>query len=301
MSNPKVSVIMPVYNTAPYLEAALRSILAQSFTDFELIAVNDGSADGSGAILDRLAAEDPRVRVIHQENSGVSRAANVAIEAARGIYIARMDSDDIAWPERFAQQVAALEARPEVVALGTQFRIIDPEGRVLHIRSVACDHATLDAQLMREQSLAILNPSVMMSAAAVHRVGGYSERFSSAHDIDLFLKLAEVGELANLQTVLMDYRLHLSSIGHSGRSKQIANGWRAGKEAAARRGVPFDVPEPVAPERQRRLDDFWRMWGWWALGAGNVATARHYARRVVMKNPLCKQNWWFALMALRGY
>lgn len=99
----------------------------------------------------------------------------------------------------------------------------------------------------------------------------------------------------------MDYRLHLSSIGHSGRSKQIANGWIAGKEAAARHGLPFDVLEPVAPARQHRLDDFRRMWGWWALGAGNVATARHYARRVVMKNPLRKQNWWFALMALRGY
>lgn len=301
MSDPKLSVIMPVYNTAAYLEGAIGSILAQSFTDFELIAVNDGSTDASAEILDRLAAQDPRLVVIHQENSGVSKAANTAIAAARGIYIARMDSDDIAWPERFAQQVAALEARPEVVALGTQFRLIDPEGRVLKVLPVPCDHATLDAQLMREQSLAICNPSVMMRTDAVNKVGRYSERFSSAHDIDLFLRLAEVGELANLEMVLLDYRLHMSSIGYSGRPKQIHNAWIAGKEAAARRGVPFEVPEPVAGAKPRGMDDIWRKWGWWALGGGNVATARHYARLAVKKNPLSGQNWRLALMALRGH
>lgn len=301
MPDPRVSVIIPVYNTAQYLDAAFQSILTQTFTDFELIAIDDGSTDGSGAQLDRMAKTDARLRVIHQKNAGVTNALNKGLDIARGHYIARMDSDDLAYPDRFTQQVAALDSRPNVVAIGTQFRLIDPEGRPLTVSPMPCDHAALDARLMRDQSLSICHPSVMLRADALNKTGGYSPRFSSAQDVDLFLRLAEVGELANLDAVLMDYRLHLSSVGHSRRLEQLQNAWSAGKAAAARRGVPFDVPKPESEGEARANDDIWRMWGWRALGGGNVKTARHYARRAVQHNPFSRKNWWLVIIALRGY
>ncbi|MEJ8631119.1 glycosyltransferase family A protein [Sphingomonas sp. I4] len=106
MTSPRITVALSVYNNAAYLALALDSILAQSFTDFELLAVNDGSSDASPAILDRYAASDPRVRVIHQSNQGLIPSLNRIIAEARAPYIARMDGDDIAHPNRFAQQIA---------------------------------------------------------------------------------------------------------------------------------------------------------------------------------------------------
>lgn len=298
---PKVSVIMPVYNTAPYLENAVRSILQQSFADFELIAIDDGSTDGSGEMLERLAAEDARIRVLHQQNGGVPKALNAGLKAARGMYIARMDSDDEAHPHRFNRQVAALDARPDVVVLGTQFRLIDPEGRPLKVMHMPLDHASLDRKLYEKQELAICHPSAMIRADALERIGGYDETFSSAQDIDLFLRLAEVGELANLDDVLMHYRIHTRSKGYTNRPEQMQNAWRAGRRAAIRRNRAFKTPRPDRADGQRNKADVCRMWGWWALAGGHVDTARLYARRAVMANPLSLHNWRLAITALRGH
>lgn len=298
---PKVSVYLPVYNCETYLELALRSILSQTFEDFEVIVVNDGSTDGTAAILDRMVAEDPRIIVLHQENSGVIDALNAGIKAARGKYLARMDADDVARPERFALQVAKLDAEPDIVALGAQIQLIDPEGRPLSIMELPCDHADLDDRLMQRQSLAISHPAAMLRASAVDQIGGYSNTAPAAEDIDLFLRLAEVGRLANLDSVQLDYRLHHSSIGYTKRVQQMLDAWRAGKAAAERRGVPFTTPRPDPQEGQRTLDSSWRLWGWWALSGGHVATARHYARRALFRNPFSKDNWWLAIIALRGY
>lgn len=300
-SAPKVSVLLPVYNAERYLETAIRSILEQSFSDFELIAVDDGSTDRSGAILDRLAIEDERIVVLRQDNTGVTRALNAGLAMARGEYVARMDADDIARPDRFARQVAELEARPDVVVLGTQFRLIDPDGRPLKPMAVPLHHADLDTRLFERQELSICHPSAMMRASALKAVGGYDESFSSAQDVDLFLRLAEVGELANLENELMSYRIHTASMGYTERPAQLQNAWRAGQRAAERRGRDFPTPRPDAGEGQRSKADICRMWGWWALAGGQIATARLYGRRALMANPLSLNNWKLALVTLRGY
>lgn len=299
--DPKVSVIMPIYNTERYLETAIRSILQQNFTDFELIAVDDGSTDRSGAILDWLAAEDARIVVLRQTNQGVTKALNAGLAVARGDYIARMDSDDIARSDRFTRQVAELDERPNIVALGTQFSLIDPDGRTLKNMAMPLHHADLDARLFDRQVLSICHPSAMMRASVLKKIGGYNEDFSSAQDIDLFLRLAEVGELANLEDVLMSYRIHTKSMGYTNRPTQIQNAWRAGKQAAERRNKAFKTPKPKANAGQRSKADICRMWGWWALSGGQVATARHYGRRAVLANPFSRHNWKLALISLRGY
>ena len=117
MTSPLVSVVLPVRNGAGDLPKAIETILTQTFTDFELIVINDGSTDGTAAVLD--AIRDPRLHVVHQENAGLSWALNRGISLARGRYIARQDHDDWARPTRLEKQVAFMEANPDFALLGT--------------------------------------------------------------------------------------------------------------------------------------------------------------------------------------
>lgn len=114
MENPLLSIVCPVYNVAPYLKACLQSLLTQEFHDFELILVDDGSSDGSGALCDQAAAKDTRVRVFHQANHGLSGARNRGIESARGEYLAFVDSDDTVSPELFAENIRILQQNPSI-------------------------------------------------------------------------------------------------------------------------------------------------------------------------------------------
>src|SRR5438874_1140893 len=117
MTTPRLTIGLPVYNARLFLEDTLRSIFAQTFTDWELIAVDDGSTDGSGALLERL--RDHRVRVfIEKGNRGLAARLNFIHENARGTYIARMDADDMMHPERMARQLAFLDQHPEVDVVG---------------------------------------------------------------------------------------------------------------------------------------------------------------------------------------
>ena len=128
---PKVSVLMSVHNDAATVEAAIGSVLAQTFGDFEFIMINDGSTDGTAEILRQLAQQDARIRVVDQDNTGLTKALNRALGEARGIYAARQDGDDLSHRERLARQVAILDARPEVVLVGSnsQDRYADVRNR----------------------------------------------------------------------------------------------------------------------------------------------------------------------------
>ena len=116
---------MPVYNAAHYVAGAVESILGQTFREFEFVIVDDGSIDGSTQILKRFAERDSRIRLIRRENRGLVASLNEGIEAARGEFIARMDADDIALPERLARQLESLRCNHDVVAVGTQVQRID--------------------------------------------------------------------------------------------------------------------------------------------------------------------------------
>lgn len=129
MSHPSlISVVLPVYNCELYIREAIESILAQTYTAFELIVVNDGSTDGTAAILAGIS--DPRLRVIAQPNGGIVKALNAGLQAAKGQFIARQDADDISLPERFARQMAYMQAHPEVMVCGAWAEIIDVQNRV---------------------------------------------------------------------------------------------------------------------------------------------------------------------------
>ena len=147
LSSPTVSVIMAVYNGQPLLKEAVRSILGQTFEDFEFLVVDDGSTDGSGELLQSF--EDPRIRVItNAGNRGLTASLNRAIEQARGDYVARQDADDFSHPTRLARQVGYLDAHPDTALLGTWYRKADGQNRFLGLRKLPIDHTRIRWSLL---------------------------------------------------------------------------------------------------------------------------------------------------------
>ena len=210
--SPAISVILPVYNAEAYVREAVESILAQTFTDFELIIINDGSTDGSGVILRELAARDTRIVLIERPNDGLVSALNEGIGRARAGLIARMDADDVAMPERFALQHARMVQETELAVLGSFFNIIDRDGAVIRLY----DNLPLTpAAAMRfvKHGCPVPHSAVMMRRDAVLKASGYRKAFSHAEDYDLWLRMSDLGQaIANLPQPLLNYREHGSNV-----------------------------------------------------------------------------------------
>ncbi|RMD60851.1 MAG: glycosyltransferase family 2 protein [Alphaproteobacteria bacterium] len=203
--SPTLSVVIPVYDRRHYLAAAIDSILAQTFADFEVVVVDDGSRDDSVAVVRRY--RDPRVRLVrHQHNRGVAAARNTGVAAARGRYVAFLDSDDVAYPDRLARQVAFLDAHPDVAAVGGWMDRMDARGRPLgrvRRRPVAPD----DIAAQRLFRPGIQNTTAMARTRVLRRYP-HDERFEIGEDFDLWTRIAADCKLANLPRVLVRARRH---------------------------------------------------------------------------------------------
>ena len=210
--SPAISVILPVYNAEAYVREAVESILAQSFTDFECIIINDGSTDGSGVILRELAARDTRIVLVERPNDGLVSALNEGIKIARAELIARMDADDVTMPERFALQHARMIQEPELAVLGSFFNIIDRDGAIIRLY----DNLPLTpAAAMRfvKHGCPVHHPTVMMRQDAALKAGGYRKAFCHAEDYDLWLRMSDLGyAIANLPQPLLNYRVHGANV-----------------------------------------------------------------------------------------
>jgi GT2 family glycosyltransferase len=206
MSVPAISVAMSVYNGERFLALAIESILAQTFADFEFLILNDGSSDGSAAIIDQYAARDSRIRAIHRENRGLIKSLNQLLEEARAPLIARMDGDDIAHPMRFEKQLAFLAAHPDHQVLGTWTEDIDEAGHPFSVTGK--DHPTTHAEFLAsiEERSGLCHPSVMMNRALALSVGGYHAAFKHCEDYDLWLRLADKTRICSLPERLVKYR-----------------------------------------------------------------------------------------------
>ena len=260
--------------------------------------MDDGSSDGSRRILERFAGEDERVRVFSRENRGLVPTLNEAAAAARGEYLARMDADDLCEPQRFERQVAHLDAHPGCVAVGSRVLLIDAEGAPICAFAEATAHEDIDAAHLAGQGGAICHPAVMLRAEALKRAGGYDAEMRHAEDIDLFLRLAEVGSLANLPETLLRYRMLANSVGHRHRDVQHANTVAAVARAHERRGL--GAPPALAAKAPASTAELHQKWAWWALGAGNRATGRKHALRALVHAPFSIASWKVALVAVRG-
>jgi GT2 family glycosyltransferase len=213
---------MPVFNGEQYLESAIDSIRRQTWTDLELIIVDDGSTDRTPGILQAQAAQDARLVLLrHETNLGLTHSLNRGLAAARGYLVARQDSDDLSAPERLERQVVYLRARPEIGVLATAIAIIDGSGRIAQARyfDTWLTNAALQKQLLRDYCIG--HGSVMMRRACLTQVGGYDPAMEPAEDHDLWLRLAEVTQLASLPESLYLYRHHPESVSHMRRSQQV--------------------------------------------------------------------------------
>ena len=239
MSTPTVSIVMSVYNGERYLKLAVESILAQTWTDFEFIIIDDGSTDRSGQILTAYAAQDSRLVLLsNPANRGYTASLNRGVEAARGEFVARQDADDVSLPERLAQQVATLRAQPGVGVVGTLAQVIDADG---------CPQAgdyfprALDNAAVQEQLLAgncICHGSVLIRRHLLDDVGAYDVSLEPSEDYDLWLRLAEKGEIINLEPRLYQYRVHGQSVSQTRRPAQALGRARALERAVQRRHGP---------------------------------------------------------------
>lgn len=301
---PQVSVLMSVYNGERFLHRAVQSILDQTFGDFEFIAMDDGSQDASPRILDEFAARDRRVKSIKLPHVGFCAALNAGLAVARGELLARMDGDDESLPQRFELQVGYLRQHPDVVLVGSQVMQMDEEDDPLApLPGLDAEHEKIDQALL-ELGWPLVHPSVMVRTEILRAVGGYAELYPH-EDHDLFLRLAEKGRLANLPQTLLRYRRHAASTTHNPQLHDRQIMVSAVEDACRRRGITFKPPpkryqEVDQTSRSARLHSL-RNWGWAALRAGNIATARKYARRAALAFPGHLENWKLLACALRGH
>ncbi|MFW6303224.1 MAG: glycosyltransferase [Candidatus Sumerlaeota bacterium] len=218
-SSPKISVLLPVYNSTPYLRDSLESLLAQTFTDFEIIAVDDGSSDESASVVQAYAKNESRLRFFQNEkNIGLSATLNRASQEAAGLYLARHDGDDIALPERFEKQSAFLDANPDVGVLGCQVEIIDQNGKPSGAMTFPTEHNAIAWAVFWDRPFA--HPSVMMRREVLEEAGAYRPEFDRIEDIDLWMRMLPQTRFANLPSVLERYRIHPTSICQSNRGEQ---------------------------------------------------------------------------------
>lgn len=203
MKTPAVSVLMGVWNGAPGIREAVESVLRQTMDDLELIVIDDGSADGTPAIL--RSFRDPRLRVERRARGGLTVALKAAFELARAPLVARLDGDDTALPERFERQRAFLDAHPDIGLLGTATREIDASGHEIAIVRPPTDDAAIRAALIRRNPF--VHSSVMMRRAAAELAGGYDGAFPVAQDYDLWMRMSRVTRMANLPEPLVVRRI----------------------------------------------------------------------------------------------
>jgi glycosyltransferase involved in cell wall biosynthesis len=237
-NKPLVSIVMSVYNGSPYLRDSVESVLCQTLADFEFFIVDDGSTDDTWQILTQYT--DPRIRLRRNDTRiGLTRALNALLPECCGTYIARMDADDISHPSRLAHQVQFLEQHPSVVVVGTAYVHLDfLRSRTLEIVP-PLDNAAIRRALVTSNPLC--HSSVMMRRDALLRVGYYDESFRYSQDYELWSRLAQIGELHNLEKVLLTRRYHARSVSNQWATeiKRLRLFRRASKLAIRRLGLPW--------------------------------------------------------------
>ncbi len=224
IKEPKISVVMSVYDGEAYVGKAIESILGQTFKDFEFIIINDGSVDKSSDII--RSYDDDRIVFIDQKNSKLAYSLNKGIHRAKAPLIARMDADDISLPDRLRTQFSWLCKNPGIGVLGLRCKFIDSEGtltgRVFGLPGE--QRSILENILHPHKGAFIIHPTVMMRKEVVLRAGGYNERFPVCEDIDLWLRISSISKLQVISKVQYFYRKHSGNVSSTKRSTQLLSG-----------------------------------------------------------------------------
>lgn len=296
MTSPEVSIILPTYNRLPYLRAAVDSVFAQSFGDWELIVADDGSGPETAAYLAALA-DPPRVRVLRLSHSGKPGVArNAGWRVARGEYIAFLDSDDVWLPGKLAQQIASLRAQPQRGWSHSAFAVIDEAGQLLTGERARCWPAfqgrILEGLIGMEVVIAI--PTVMVRRRLLEQLGGFDCGLRMCEDYDLWLRLAAVSEIDGVAATLVHVRSHperfhdpalvledrdralekLLAAGPQGSSVAILSRERAKAAGELARGQAIRGGRAASLRTLLRSSRYaWAYPAWWLRGAEAVARA----------------------------
>ena len=235
-----MSVVMVVCNVERFLAEAIESILGQTFRDFEFIIIDFGSTDNCKPIISSYAAEDSRVKFQIIPRCGLAEARNAGSFLAKGRYIAIMDADDVSVPDRLLWETDFMEKHPEVGVLGGAVEWIDATGRAL----VIWDNPVGDREIKSAflERCPFWQPSVLMRRDAFLAAGGYRPPFAPAEDYDLWLRMAERVQMANLRQVVLKYRIHSYQVSMRKRAQQTLGCLAARVAASSRRN---GIPDPL--------------------------------------------------------
>jgi len=211
--NPRLSIIMAAYDAAPYVSAAVESVLTQTYHDFELVVVDDASTDGTWDQLAALQARDDRIRLFrNDENRGIALTLNRGIDLSRGELLGRMDADDVADDDRFARQVAFLDENPDVSVVGSFAFHINTAGDVVGLSETGpTSRAEFESLRGAGEHVLVFGGSAVFSRTMFDKTDGYSEEFVSAEELDLFDQMAEYGPILAIPEPLLRYRMHVGS------------------------------------------------------------------------------------------
>jgi glycosyltransferase involved in cell wall biosynthesis len=294
---------MSVYNGKDFLRESIDSILDQTYTDFEFIIIDDGSTDGTAEVLDSY--KHPSIRVHAQKNQGLTKALNTAISLSRGEYLARQDADDVSKPERLGKQVTFLDGNEKVGLVGTYYNRIDLRGNILQDMKPLVRSDELKKRLESHNQFA--HGSVMFRRRCIECVGIYREEFRVAQDYDLWLRISERFDVANLPEFLYQWRLNLSS--QSVRSFDVQNDHAsmASELAKERRSRGVDRLLELSPEEraawtreflESRLGDVrdgeafgYNKWAKVFLDGGNHQEAIRFILRSLSVDPFRIDTW----------
>jgi glycosyltransferase involved in cell wall biosynthesis len=223
MDSPQISVIVAAYNCEAYIQSCVRSITTQSFKSFELIICEDGSSDRTWKILNDLAQDDPRIRLLQNpENRGLPSSLNACIEASRGNYIARLDADDVALPDRLEVQYRLMTSDSGLVLTGSNVLHVDPHQKTLGRSEVLLRDGDLRAQSFFQNPF--VHPTAMFRRDVVLREAlRYRPAFETTQDWDLWIRLMQFGRIANIPNILVHQMVHDASISKTKRALQVEN------------------------------------------------------------------------------
>lgn len=273
---PAITVLMPAYNAARFVREAVASILNQTFDDFELLIVDDGSIDSTAAVIESIS--DSRIRLVrNQKNLGLIETLNRGIELAEGRYIARMDADDISLPRRFEWQYQLMEQSPKVVACSGWSVDVCPGACNKHNFREA-DHETLLGRMFVESPLS--HPASFIRRSTLVDTGiRYDSRYTHCEDYRLWFDLSKVGRLSNVQKMVLRYRIVKTSVSQRHGVEQAQTARRLRREIVDDffrvRSIPVAIPAPITTEYLREFGDLYN-----GQLTGGVRERAMYARQL---------------------
>jgi glycosyltransferase involved in cell wall biosynthesis len=293
---PQIAVIMPVHNAARTLDAAVESVLKQTFKDFELILVDDGSTDNSLEKLKKWTQSDNRIRVFSlPQRGGIVKALNFGFVQTECKFIARMDADDISLPERFERQFKYLDLYSNIVAVGTWVRFVDEADLPIFTYRTPLQDFQIKAEVLLGNGGAMIHPTLLMRRSALDSICDkngnlYRLDCDTFEDLDLYYRLMHSGDFANVDEVLLLYRQHFSNTNFSERKfgREPLKFQRINAVRASYRLEPLIFELEI-----KKQYDLFQKWAGWARDEGYWKTAFKYAIKALLLKPWRVHSWQF--------